>query len=195
MYHGNHENKQMQSGPGHKRKIGTMLLTLLLIAAIAVTGTMAYLAISAGAVENTFKAATVSCKVTENFDGATKSHVNVVNTSDTDAYIRVKLVTYRANDKDQHIGGTAAIPSFTPGANWVEHNGYYYYTLPVAPGEKPVTDLIDSIALTARYTDADGGKQVIEVMAEAIQNAPAQAAGEAWGVTISAGSVANFSGT
>lgn len=195
MYHGNHENKQMPSDPGHKRKIGTVFLTLLLIAAVAVTGTMAYLAISAGAVENTFKAATVSCKVTENFDGTTKRHVNVVNTSDTDAYIRVKLVTYRANDKDQHIGGTAAIPSFTPGANWVEHNGYYYYTLPVAPGEKPVTDLIDSIALTARYTDADGGKQVIEVMAEAIQNAPAQAAGEAWGVTISAGSVANFSGT
>jgi len=195
MYHGNHENKQMPSDPGHKKKIGTVFLALLLIAAIAVTGTMAYLAISAGAVENTFKAATVSCKVTENFDGITKSHVNVVNTSDTDAYIRVKLVTYRANDKDQHIGGTAAIPSFTPGANWVEHNGYYYYTLPVAPGEKPASDLINSIDLTAKYIDADGGKQVIEVMAEAIQNAPAQAAGEAWGVTISAGSVANFSRT
>ena len=34
-------------------------------------------------------------------------------------------------------------------------------------------------------SDPDGGKQVIEVMAEAIQSEPVQAVGEAWGVSIS----------
>ena len=33
----------------------------------------------------------VSCEVTEKFDGETKSNVNVENTGDTDAYIRVRL--------------------------------------------------------------------------------------------------------
>lgn len=46
--------------------------------------------------------------------------------------------------------------------------------------------------MTGSYTDADGGKQVIEVMAEAIQAEPARAVGEAWGVTITEGNVAPY---
>ena len=53
--------------------------------------------------------------------------------------------------------------------------------------------MINSINLKAKYDDADGGKQVIEVMAEAIQSEPAEAVGEAWGVTISSGSVTAYS--
>ena len=40
--------------------------------------------------------------------------------------------------------------------------------------------------------DTDGGKQVIEVMAEAIQSSPAEAVGKSWGVTISEGSVTAY---
>ena len=65
--------------------------------------------------------------------------------------------------------------------------------MPVAKNASPATDLIDSINLKDKYDDADGGKQVIEVMAEAIQSEPAEAVGEAWGVTISAGSVTAYS--
>ena len=39
---------------------------------------------------------------------------------------------------------------------------------------------------------ADGGKQALEIMAEAIQSAPAEAAGQAWGVTITPGRVARY---
>ncbi len=133
-------------------------------------------------VKNEFTPSNVACKVTETFDGNTKKNVYVTNTGDTEAYIRVKLVTYRVNDEGQHIGGTATIPDFTPGENWKEFGGYYYYTLPVAPDDEPTADLIDSVTLTGKYTDADGGKQVIEVMAEAIQSAPANAVKEAWGI-------------
>ena len=104
----------------------------------------------------------------------------------------MKLVTYRVNDDGQHIGGTAAIPAFTPGDGWVKYGDYYYCTYPVAPGQQPETPLIDSLTLTGSYNDADGGKQALEIMAEAIQSAPEEAAGQAWGVTITPGRVAQY---
>ncbi len=164
------------------KKIALLVLAFLLIASAAVSGTLAYLVADTVDVKNEFTPSNVACKVTETFDGNTKKNVYVTNTGDTEAYIRVKLVTYRVNDEGQHIGGTATIPDFTPGENWKEFGGYYYYTLPVAPDDEPTADLIDSVTLTGKYTDADGGKQVIEVMAEAIQSAPANAVKEAWGI-------------
>lgn len=200
MYHGKYEAKhtahrtQAVGGRGQGRKAGTLLLSLLLAVALAIGGTVAYLTTNSDPVRNSFTPSYVDCEVTESFNGTTKSNVNVTNTGDTEAYIRVKLVTYRVNDQGQHIGGTATIPSFTPGTNWVAYGDYYYYTLPVAPKAKPAADLIDSIALTGEYPDADGGKQVIEVMAEAIQSGPANAVGDSWGVSVSEGSVTAYQG-
>lgn len=173
-----------------------MILSIVLLLGVAIGGTIAWLSTRTDAITNTFTPAQVTCEVEENFDKTTgeKSSVNVKNTSNIDAYIRVKLVTYRTNDAGQHIGGTAEIPAFTPGENWVEHDGYYYYTLPVAPDEKPAANLAGSMTLTGSYEDADGGKQAIDVMAEAIQSMPEKAVGEAWGVRISQGSVTAYSG-
>lgn len=189
MYNGRFQAKQPQQPqrPVRRRKrrskkTGTLLFSLVLLLTMMVGGTLAYLTIQTTPVVNQFTPSHVSCTVTESFDGTTKSNVNVKNDSDINAYIRVKLVTYRVNDQDQHIGGTATIPDFTLGEGWVLHDGYYYYTQPVAPGAKPATDLIDSITLTGSYTDADGGKQVIEVMAEAIQSVPTNAVVSAWNV-------------
>ena len=163
----------------------TLLIALLLFSALAVGGTVAWLTANATPVENTFTPSHVACEVNERFDGETKSNVNVTNTGDTEAYIRVKLVTYRVNEDGNHIGGTAEIPAFTPGEGWVKHGEYYYYTKPVAAGKAPEKPLIgaNGIALI-KYDDADGGKQVIEVMAEAIQSQPAKAVEDSWGVTV-----------
>ena len=186
MYHGKYKARHLQRR--HKRrskKTGMLFLSLLLVIGMVVGGTVAWLSTKSAPITNTFLPSHVSCSVTEEFNGTTKSNVNVINTGDIDAYIRVKLVTYRVNDKEQHIGGTAEIPDFKPGAGWVKNGDYYYYTKPVAPDEQPETSLIDSITLTGSYDDADdadGGKQVIEVMAEAIQSTPAKAVIEAWGV-------------
>lgn len=179
---------------GAKRSLVLVVSVLVLLLAVA-GGTLAWLTAQTDGVVNTFTPAQVSCKVTENFDGTTKSNVNVKNTSNIPAYIRVKLVTYRVNEDGQHIGGTATLPSFTLGANWKEYDGYYYYTLPVAAGEKPATNLTETMTLTSSYSDADGGHQAIDVMAEAIQSSPAEAVGTAWGVTISEGSVTDYSGS
>lgn len=176
---------------GAKRSLVLVVSVLALVLAVA-GGTLAWLAANSGPVTNTFTPATVSCKVEETFKNNVKSNVNVKNTSNIDAYLRVKLVTYRVNGAGQHIGGTAEIPTFTPGKNWVKHGDFYYYTLPVAPDGTPAANLIDTITLTGSYNDADGGKQVIEVMAEAIQSQPDSAVQQAWGIVPS--TLANQSG-
>lgn len=179
--------------PERKRRgrMATVVLSLVLLLALAVGGTVAWLNARTPKVTNTFTPAHVTCEVEEAFDKTTgvKTDVNVKNTSDIDVYIRVKLVTYRTNDAGQHIGGTAELPAFTLGENWVEKDGYYYYTLPVAPGKTPAANLADKMTLTASYDDADGGKQALDVMAEAIQSAPEEAVADAWGVRIAQGSV------
>ena len=198
-------NKDMQNqcnvhGRSRRRrrncKAEVLFLSLLFLVIVSVGGTMAYLLTKTTSIENKFTPSKVTCLVTEQFNNNIKKNVNVTNTGDTEAYIRVKLVTYRVNEKEQHIGGVADVPIFTPGTNWVEHNGYYYYTLPVAPGGKPAYDLIgdSGITLVGTYSDADGGKQVIEVMAEAIQSNPARAVGDSWGVSITEGNVTAYTG-
>ena len=184
MYHGKYEARHLQRR--HKRrskKTGMLFLSLLLVIGMVVGGTVAWLSTKSAPITNTFLPTKVTCKVTESFDDSTgvKSNVNVENTGTINAFIRVKLVTYRTNDQGKHIGGTASLPEFTLGENWVSYDGYYYYTLPVAPGESPRTNLADSMTLNGSYPDADGGKQAIDVMAEAIQSVPENAVKAAWG--------------
>ena len=195
MYQGRFENATPERKPRHgTKRLSTLLLSVILVVTIAVGGTVAYLVTQDEPITNTFTPSHVNCEVTEDFNGTVKSNVNVTNIGDTEAYIRVKLVTYRVNEDRQHIGGTAIIPEFDPGTHWVKYGAYYYYTLPVKPDERPAAVLISSITLKDSYPDADGGKQVIEVMAEAIQSAPAEAIGQSWGVRITQDKVAYYNG-
>lgn len=182
MYHGKYEARHLQRR--HKRrskKTGMLFLSLLLVIGMVVGGTVAWLSTKSAPITNTFLPSKVACEVTESFNGTVKSNVNVKNTGDIDAFIRVKLVSYRTNDAGDHIGGTAELPEFKLGDNWVWYDGYYYYTLPVAAGGTPNTNLTDSMTLTGSYNDTDGGKQAIDVMAEAIQSVPENAVKAAWG--------------
>lgn len=183
-----YQDKHFSQGGSRRyrgKKPALLIVALALILTVAVGGTVAYLATKTDSKVNTFTPSQVSCEVTEKFDGEKKTDVNVKNTSNIDAFIRVKLVTYRVNEAGQHIGGTAEIPAFAPGDGWVKYGEYYYYTKPVAPGASPAADLISSIVLTGSYTDADGGKQAIDVMAEAIQSVPEAAVKAAWGAGFS----------
>lgn len=173
-------------------KLQLLILSLLVVTTVTVGGTVAYLTTRTEPVINTFTPSTVSGEVTEEFNGKVKKNIQVKNTGDIAVYVRVKLVTYRVNEKNEHIGGVATIPDFTLGTDWVKHGEYYYYTVPVEPNHSSAS-LTDKNGIKLReYDDADGGKQVIEVMAEVIQSEPAEAVGEAWGVTISEGSVTAY---
>ena len=174
-----------------RERLAMMVLSVVLLLGVAIGGTIAWLSTKTTPVTNTFTPARVTCEVEEDFneDTGVKTNVNVTNTGNIAVYIRVKLVTYRTNDAGQHIGGTADLPEFALGKDWVKHGEYYYYTLPVEPKAQPQTNLAEKMTLKSFYEDADGGKQALDVMAEAIQSAPEKAVGEAWGVTITPNSV------
>ena len=172
------------------RKVIVLAIAVVLLLSATVTGTLMYLVSKTTAVTNTFEPAEVTCEVQEDFNGTVKKDVTVKNTSNIDAYLRVKLVTYRVNEKGERIGGTAAIPGFTPGNGWFAKDGFYYYNKPVAPGDTPATDLIgDKGIKLVEYIDADGGKQVIEVIAEAIQSVPTSVVEQMWNVKVDADGV------
>ena len=179
---------------GHTGRAVALVLSVVFLLVLAGGSTLAWLSAQSVEAENIFTPSQVTCEVTEEFDKETgvKTNVNVRNTGDTEAYIRVKLVTYRTNAAGDHIGGVAELPEFTLGENWVKHDGYYYYTLPVAPGASPVANLTDSMTLVASYQDADGGSQAIDVMAEAIQSIPADAVRKVWGVSVSSDGTLSF---
>lgn len=193
MYQGRYEGKHRKAAaPVHGKalrtgRLATMVIATVLLLALAIGGTVAWLSTKDAPITNTFKPSKVACEVTENFNGEVKSNVNVKNTGTINAFVRVKLVTYRTNDQGQHIGGTASLPNFTLGKGWVKYGDYYYYTLPVAPGESPKTNLTDSMTLVDSYLDTDGGKQAVDVMAEAIQSVPEDAVRAAWGAGFSIG--------
>ena len=162
--------------PSRKSKKSlTALIALILIICLAVGGTVAFIVTQTQAVKNTFTPADVKVDIQEDFDGRVKKNVNVKNTGDTDAYIRVKLVTYMADSEGNPIAKNASIPPFDPGSDWFycESDDTYYYGKPVAPGDK-TSDLIGSDGITLK----DG--QVVEVLAEGIQSVPVNAVEEAW---------------
>jgi len=193
MYKGRYAGKHRKAAaPARRRSLRTGRLTTMVIAtalllALAIGGTIAWLSTKDAPIQNKFLPSKVTCEVQEKFNGTTgeKTNVNVRNTGTIDAFIRVKLVTYRTNDQGQHIGGTASLPAFTLGADWVKYGDYYYYTLPVAPGKTPETNLTNSMTLVGSYVDTDGGKQAVDVMAEAIQSVPVEAVQAAWGAGFS----------
>ena len=102
------KNDKNTARGGMKRSL-VLVVSLVALLLVVAGGTLAWLT-AQDSVRNTFTPAHVSCEVTETFDGETKSNVNVTNTSDIAAFIRVKLVTYRVNDAGQRIGGKHRCP-------------------------------------------------------------------------------------
>lgn len=179
-YQGKHTGRS-SCGRRHKSHRAVVLVLAMVLLTSAFVGTLAYLTDKTTGVTNTFSVAEVPNVPVEEFEGTTKSSITVKNEGNIDVYIRVKLVTYRVDDQGNHIGGIATIPAFTLGDNWFELKGYYYYKLAVKP-EKFTGNLIatNSKIELQKYTDADGGKQVIEVISESIQSLPDSAVEAAW---------------
>jgi len=195
-----HETNHSPEYRNKQRKLPLIgVIAIILLVALPVCGTLAFLIAETGVVTNRFSPAYVDCSITEEFNGEIKKNVNVTNDGDVGAYIRVKLLSYRVNADGARIGGAAAVPAFTPGDGWKLHDGFYYYTAVVPAKGEPASDLIGTQGITLQaYTDDDGGYQVIEVLAEAIQASGNDAAGDAvtevaWGVTIADGNVTTWS--
>ena len=187
MYHGAHVGNDRPRKKARYRVNKTLftLLALIMVIGAAVGTTVAFLVTNTSAVENSFTYANVSCEVKESFDGTTKSNIQITNTGNIDAYIRA---TYVVNwlDKDGNIA--ASVPdgysySLTenPDGKWKEHNGYFYYLTPVAPGASTPGSLLNC---TVTYPENPEYTLSVEILATAIQSSPASAVQEAWGVSI-----------
>lgn len=175
-----HQDPQ-EKGRGSAARIyrtAVLLIAVLLLITTAVGSTAAFLVTKTEPVEEAFAYAQVSCQVTD--------ALAVQNTGTAQAYIRA---SYAVNwlDGEGHIA--AAVPENyscdpveTP--QWEKgEDGYFYYPYPVAPGGETPSLLTCSVSRpeNPEYTLS------VEVVAEAIQSNPAEAAEDAWGVTVSDG--------
>ena len=179
-----HQDPQ-EKGRGPAARVyrtAVLLIAVLLLITTAVGSTAAFLVTKTEPVEESFAYAQVSCQVTD--------ALAVQNTGTAPAYIRA---SYAVNwlDGEGHI--VAAAPEgyrCDPVENqddWTEGgDGYFYYPYPVAPGSETPSLLTCSPS----YPEEPAYTLSVEVVAEAIQSDPAEAAADAWGVTVSDGVLA-----
>ena len=178
-----HQDPQEKSrGPAARvYRTAVLLIAVLLLITTAVGSTAAFLVTKTEPVEEAFAYAQVSCQVTQSGNA-----LGVQNTGTAQAYIRA---SYAVNWLDVNGNIVAAAPEGyscglveDPQDAWVEGgDGYFYYPYPVDPGSETPSLLTCSVSRpeNPEYTLS------VEVVAEAIQSDPAEAAEEAWGVAVS----------
>lgn len=163
-------------------RTAVLLIAVLLLITTAVGSTAAFLVTKTGPVVENFAYAQVSCQVTRS-----GSALAVQNTGTAQAYIRASYAVNWRLDGEESIA--AAVPedySYVLDKNpqWEKgEDGYFYYPDPVDPGGETPSLLTCSVLCPEEpaYTLS------VEVVAEAIQSTPAEAAEDAWDVRVSDG--------
>lgn len=183
----NHKENMNNGGAPKARKTATLLVAIVLLIGVAVGSTVAYLIDKTTPIENKFEYAKTDVTVTEDFDGKTKSNVQVKNNSNIPVYIRA---TYVANwvDKDGNI--VTSVPTgygyeLTENfiANWMNGPGGYYYKYPVQPNGSTEGSLL---TCTVTYPANPEYTLNVEILATAIQSEPKDAVEAVWPVTVEA---------
>lgn len=159
-------------------RTAVLLIAVLLLITTAVGSTATFLVTKTEPVVENFAYAQFSCQVTDT--------LAVQNTGTAQAYIRA---SYAVNWLDREENIVAAVPEdyscdLAENPQWEKgEDGYFYYPDPVDPGSETPSLLTCSVSRpeNPEYTLS------VEVVAEAIQSTPAEAAEEAWGVTVSDG--------
>ena len=176
-----HQDPQ-EKGRGPAARVyrtAVLLIAVLLLITTAVGSTAAFLVTKTEPVEESFAYAQVSCEVTRSGNA-----LGVKNTGTAQAYIRA---SYAVNWLDGEGNIAAAAPEgyrcdLEKGLQWEEGgDGYFYYSAPVAPGGEAPSLLTCSVF----YPENPKYTLSVEVVAEAIQSNPAEAAEDAWGVRVS----------
>ena len=189
MYNGSHARAKKHSRI-RMNKLAILFIAVVMLIGAVVGSTVAFLVTKTAPVENKFTYASVSCTVSESFNGTTKEKVQIQNTGTTDAYIRATYVVSWLN-KD---GSIAPVPQGTtpdgyilsisenPNKAWTKGtDGYFYYLTPVAPGH--FTEGGSLVNCSVVYPENAEYILSVEILATAVQSTPAKAVQEAWGVT------------
>lgn len=158
-----------------------LLLMTVLLLCIGSVG--AYMRKQTEVVENVFIPAEVSCVVDETFNGTNKTKIAIQNTSNIDAYLRLRLVTYWVNSNGEIIfEKSQSLSEIDYDSNcWIKSGDTYYYKYPVQTNKFTENLLKEDIQLGV---DSNGNRQVVEVFAEAIQSKPKEAVISAWPVIL-----------
>ena len=187
----------------NKKSIIIASVMLLLLATVGTT--LAYIFTETKPVENTFNPSKVSCAVVENKGtpvtgsvtntGDIKENVQIKNTGDTDAYIRVAVVVNWASadgscvwaqkpaDNDYEI-------TYNLNCDWFDGgDGFYYYSKTISPEELTTILINEAKQLKSAPQTPDGIQYYlsIEIVASAIQSTPETVVEEQWGVTVENG--------
>ena len=120
-----------------------------------------------------------------------KSDIRVENTGNVKEFIRLRLVSYYVDSNGDIVGTVSSqYPALTLKNGWITGaNHTYYYPYSVEPGE--ATGILCEPFTLGQKLLANGKTvyQVIELIAEAVQAEPSNAAQEVWGVTVENGVV------
>ena len=180
-----------ENRPLPKKKVSLLLVSLVLIAAIAVGSTVAFIATSTEPITNIFNPANVTIDIDEKFDNGVKTDVKVKNTGNTDAFIRAKIVvTWK--DADGNVSATKPVEGtdYTMTLNTADwflgSDGFYYCRTSVAPNGGSTPVLITACKKVDGVTPPDGYDLSVEIIASGIQSTPDGAVTEAWGMTVDA---------
>lgn len=177
-----------------------LALSLVLVLGLSVGGTLAYLVTNSGPVTNTFTPGEIITHIDENFDKETKKDVRIQNDPDSSADVYIRA-TWTANWVDDDTGsvvkpaqqGTDYTVVGLGAEGWVKNGDYYYYTSAVKPGD--YTGYLFTQLTPEPEQEPEGAHLEVTILSQAIQAEPEQAIKEAWGVTISGGTVSPASGT
>ena len=185
-----------------KRKILTVVIILTLIAlviAVSISAVIAYMYRQSEELVNTFVPADVSCRVDEVFENNTKTSVKITNTSNIEAYLRMRVVTYWEDSKGNAVAWTS--PEIKFGSDWKYNtedwiydaaNYTFYYTVPVDVNGSTAELLAPGTKITMEPVIKSDGKieftyyPVMEFVAEAIQSKPGNAVASSWEVVLDA---------
>jgi len=182
------------------RLLGVLLAITVAVMALSSYVT-AYMRKQTPRIENPVPIGQVSCVIKEVVSNNTKTHIEIQNTSNIPVYIRVAFISYW-QDEDGNIvyEASKSVAPVYNGTDWFTKDGYYYYTKAINPPEgetKYGTGNIlgnnETIPLVTKEVNGKQLFQVVDVIVEAIQANPSDAAEEVWGVKVSDSGILSYS--
>jgi len=177
-----------------------MMASIILVFAVAISGTIAWLFTQTNEVVNTFKPASAPNIIEEKppeINDNIKEDVYIRVPSITEdpksipVYIRAKyIVTWQNGNNvlpDKPVEGTHYTLERVTNGKWKELGDYFYYTEVINPGES-TDNFINKVKVKAK-APVDGYTLNVEILSQSIQADGENSAGEkpvqlAWGVTI-----------
>ncbi len=165
------------------------LVAILLVLALA-GGTFAWLTVQTPSITNTFQMGAVDVDIVETFVNDVKSNVKLTNPDGPEnvpIYVRAALVPTWVDDQGKPQGIAASLTAdlnitrgtdnTTTTGQWIynDGDGYYYYT-----GIVPVGGETDILIASATVKTANGYHMNLQVIADAVQAAPASAVAQVW---------------